>query len=389
MTGATSRKVGSIGREERAAAFVQLGKVFVLFGSGAAWPGYSCGLNKEEYEAFDEVVRSAHYRNGWFTEDNVRHMLKGLSVMLDADRLRDWLNRYPVSNGSSPSATEQPTRLRSEASAGEATNNQKHAPRTIGLILAGNVPLVGFHDLLCVLISGHRAHVKCSSDDAGLTPAVLTLLGCISPDLAARAVVSKGKLGDVDAVIATGSNNTARYFDHYFGHLPHIVRKSRTSVAVLDGSETEAELVALGEDLFRYFGLGCRNVSKLFVPRDFDLDRLFNAIFPWQHLAQHNKWANNYDYHKAIWLMDRVPLIENGFVLFKEDPALHSPLGSLYFAWYDDRSAVEVELMKQVDHIQCIIGHGHLPFGSAQSPGPQDYADGVDTMRFLSNLGQG
>jgi hypothetical protein len=283
--------------------------------------------------------------------------------MLESAPLRSWVNSYDLSGRSGADS------------------------RTIGLITAGNVPLVGFHDLLCVLLSGHHAKLKVSSDDAGLTPAVITLIGLIALDLAARITVAERKLGEVDGVIATGSNNTARYFEHYFGHLPRIIRKNRTSVALLDGTETEDELTALGEDIFRYFGLGCRNVGKLYIPRDFDLDRIFKAIFPWQHIGNHHKWANNYEYHKAIWLMDRVPLIENGFVLFKEDTALHSPLGSLYYERYDDRSDMEAELVKQAEQLQCIVGHGHVPFGTAQCPGPQDYADGVDTMKFLVGLG--
>lgn len=361
MNSAAGRAVPSINREERIAAFEQLGRLFGSFGAKAPWPGHASGLNETEYVAFDEVVLRAQGRNGWFTEDNVRHMLRSLATMLQPEAMEEWLHAYAGLTSDRP-------------------------VKVVGLITAGNIPLVGFHDLLCILLSGHRIRMKVSSDDAGLTLAVLDLLRLIAPDLAAQVSITDQKLGDVDAVIATGSNNTARYFEHYFRHLPRIIRKNRTSVAVLDGSETDAELEALGEDLFRYFGLGCRNVSKLYVPTDFDLDRVFKAIYPWAHLAQHHKWANNYEYHKAIWLMDRVPLIENGFVLFKEDTGLHSPLGSVFFQRHADRSAAEAALAGQRDQIQCIVGHGHVPFGSAQCPGPQDYADGVDTMGFLIGL---
>lgn len=359
--------------EERIGAFVQLGRLFALVGGGMLWPGHSCGLSEIEYAAFDEAVLRAKSRNGWFTEENVRHMLRSLSGMLEAAALNAWLASYKVSEQRTGHVGPRP-------SPGIPTS------RTVGLITAGNVPLVGFHDLLCVLLSGHRARLKVSSDDAGLTVAVLELLRLIAPDLVARVSIAEQKLGEVDAVIATGSNNTARYFEHYFGHLPRIIRKNRTSVAVLDGTETEQELEALGEDLFRYFGLGCRNVGKLYIPQDFDLDRVFKAIYPWERIGNHHKWANNYDYHKAIWLMDRVPLIENGFVLFREDVGLHSPLGSIYYERCDDRSAVEALLLEQNEQIQCVVGHGHVAFGSAQCPGPQDYADGVDTMKFLLTL---
>lgn len=348
--------------EGRIRSFAQLGHLFRLFGSTSPYPGLSCGLTEVEYMRFDELLRSAVFRNAWFTEDQVRHMLGSLAGMLSEASLRTWIAAYPHLDGLDPK------------------------PRTVGTIMAGNIPLVGFHDLLCVLLAGHLARVKASSDDAGLTPAVVELLRLIAPDLGERIVLVDGKLGAVDAVIATGSNNTARYFDHYFGHLPRIVRRNRSSVALLDGTETDMELEALGEDLFRYFGLGCRNVSKILIPEAFDLDRIFKAIFPWNHLTQHNKWLNNYEYHKAIWLLDQVPLIENGFVLFKEDRALHSPLGSIYFERYSDRTAALADLEEQAERIQCVVGHGFVPFGQSQHPGPGDYADGVDTLRFLTEL---
>lgn len=346
---------------QRVAAFVQLGVLFRHFAAGEPWPGHACGLAEGEYRAFDALIRQAHLRNGWATEENVRHALGGLAAMLDQRKLEAWLSAYPE--------------LRAP-----------RTPRTVGLILAGNIPLVGFHDVLSVVLSGHRARIKCSSDDPELIPAAIGLLDHFAPGIADQAVVTTGKLTGIDAVIATGSTNTARYFEHYFGHLPRIVRKGRVSVAVLDGSETAEELAALGEDIFRYFGLGCRNVSKLYVPRDFDLDRLFGAIFPWKDLVLHKKYANNYDYHRALWMLDRAPFLENGFALLKEDTALASPVSAVYYERYDDRAAVEASLAAQADQIQCIVGHGHLPFGEAQCPGPGDHADGVDTLRFLLDL---
>ncbi len=346
--------------EARLQAFAQLGEVFRSLGAGAAWPGHGCGLAEVEYRAAEEAVLRASARNAWFTTENVRHMLCSLGAMLRPETLTQWV--------------------------GASSLKEERAPRTIGIITAGNIPLVGIHDLFSTLVAGHRARVRVSSEDAGLTAAVVDMLRLLSPDLGGQVEVMEGRLGEVDAVIATGSDNTARYFAHYFGHLPHIIRRNRTSVAVLDGTETEEELAALGEDLFRYFGLGCRNVSKLYLPTDLDLDRIIAAILPWGHLAQHSKWANNYDYHKAIWLMDRVPLIENGFVLFKEDTGLHSPLGSIYYERYADPAAVRSTLAASADRIQCVVGHGHVPFGQAQCPAPWDYADGVDTLAFLAGL---
>lgn len=359
MHAADRRSSTSATRESDIAAFVQLGHVLDLVGSSIPWPGHGCGLIEQEFQGLEGAVLRARALNGWFTEDNVRHMLRSLATMLRADELHTWLGAYP---------------------------ERVSQPRTVGLITAGNIPLVGLHDLLCVLLAGHAARVKPSSDDAALTAAVVGALGSLSPDLAARIVLADQKLGAVDAVVATGSNNTARYFEHYFGHIPRIIRKNRTSVAVLDGNESAEELALLGEDLFRYFGLGCRNVGKIFIPENFDLNRVFAAILPWAHIGQHNKWANNYDYHKAIWLMDRVPLLENGFVLFKEDAGLHSPLGSIFYERYSDGSELSVRLGELSGDIQCIVGHGHVPFGAAQCPGLADYADGVDTMAFLASL---
>lgn len=357
--GGTVQEVEPLGA--RIAAVVQLGRVSGHLAAGDPWPGHASGLSEQEYTTFDDVVRSAVRRNGWFTEAQVRHALGGLARLLDPARLEAWIAAYP----SLPA--------------------ERH-PATVGLVLAGNIPLVGFHDLLCVLLAGHRARVKCSAQDAGLTPAVIDLLNIFLPGQQARFTFVDGPLGTVDAVIATGSNNTARYFEHYFAHLPRIIRKGRVSVAVLDGSETAEELAALGEDVFRYFGLGCRNVSKVYVPVDFDLDRLFAAFYPWKDIIQHVKYANNYDYHKALCLLDRVPLLENGFLLVREAKEPASPVAMLHVERYSDLAAVEQELAGMEDTIQCVVGHGRVPFGEGQYPGPGDYADGVDTLAFLLSL---
>lgn len=346
---------------ERLAALAQLGRVMTLVGQGSTWPGHACGLAEEEYEQLDATVRRAHLLNGWFTEENVRHAFTCWGESLNTEALAQWASAYP-----------ELMRARD--------------PRTVGLILAGNIPVVGLHDLLCVWMCGHRARVKCSSQDPALLPALFDVLDRFSPGATDRIVFQTGKLGAVDAVIATGSDNTARYFEHYFGHLPRIVRKSRMSVAVLDGTETPEELAALGEDIFRYFGLGCRNVSRLHLPMDFDLDRFFTAIYPWNAIVHHNKYGNNFDYTRALWLLDGVTFLENGFVLMREDPALASPVAAVHYARYDAPSQVAMSLTAEADRIQCIVGHGHLPFGTAQRPGLADYADGVDTLRFLLDL---
>ena len=348
--------------EARIAALAQLGVVMGYLGRGEVWPGHSSGSTKEEYDALDAIIRRAHQQNGWFTEANVRHAFSAWSMALEADEIRLWLSAYP------------------------ALTEERDPVRKVGLILAGNVPLVGWHDVLCVWLSGHTSRVKCSSQDPELLPALVGLLDRLAPGTSERVLFSTDKLGEVEAVIATGSNNTARYFEHYFGHLPRIVRKSRVSVAILDGTETEQELAALCEDVFRYFGLGCRNVAKLYLPADFELDRVFKALFQWQDVVQHNKYANNYDYTRALWLLDGVAFLENGFVLLREDPALASPVGAIHYERYADRSLLSAQLVEQSASIQCVVGHGQVPFGQAQYPGLGEYADGVDTMRFLLEL---
>jgi hypothetical protein len=350
-------------RSERTAALAQLGRVMGALAEGRPWPGHGCGLLEDEYGRLDDLVRTAHRANGWFTEANVRHAFGAWAQALEPTAIAQWLAKYPE--------LDQPRAM----------------VRTVGLVLAGNIPLVGLHDVLCVWLAGHKARVKCSSQDPMLIPALFQALDKFHPGTARQVEFLRDELGRVDAVIATGSNNTARYFEHYFGHLPRIVRKSRVSVAVLDGHETANELAALGEDIFRHFGLGCRNVSKLYVSQDFELDRFFEAIFPWNEIVNHNKYGNNYDYTRALWLLDGVKFLDNGFMLLREDAALASPVSAVHYERYTDGASVNAALEAAREGIQCVVGHGHLPFGTAQLPGLGDYADGVDTMAFLLGLG--
>lgn len=341
-------------------AFIALGRIFSAVGAGQPWPGHACGLTQAEYDTFLRHVREAGRFNGWYTEENVRHALAALGHMMGQEAMQQWLAAY----------TQPP-----------APNAKR-----VGLVLAGNVPMVGWHDVMCTLLAGHHAVVKCSSQEPALIPAAIALLTTLDPAWGGCVTFTEGPWGEVDAIIATGSDNTARHFEHYFGHLPRIIRRSRTSVAVLDGTEAEAELEALGEDVFRHFGLGCRNVAKVLLPADFDTDRLFRAFLPWQHVVQHNKYANNLDYHRALWLLDGAPFLENGFLIMKEDPALFSPVGTLYSQRYADQQELQAILQAHAPSLQCVVGHGHIPFGQAQCPGPADHADGVDTMAFLLGL---
>ncbi len=350
-----------VDRKTKIGGLAQLGRIMSELGAGNSWPGHESGLTQEEFDQLDLAIRKAVQFNGWATEENVRHAFKAWGNALELTAIDQWLEGYPE--------------LRSPVT-----------ELKVGLILAGNVPLVGLHDVICVWLSGHRAQVKTSSQEPELIPALVHVLDNLVPGTSARILFSEGKLGAVDAVIATGSNNTARYFEHYFGHLPNIVRKSRVSVAVLVGTETPEEINALGEDVFRYFGLGCRNVSKLFLPNEFNLDRIFEGLFSYSAVIQHNKYANNYDYTRAIWMLDQIPFLENGFMLLKEDAAIASPVSAIFYERCSDQNDLQQKLKRDQDSIQCIVGHGFVPFGKAQQPKLSDYADGVDTLKFLIGL---
>lgn len=343
--------------QQRLSAFVHLGKIM---NSVAKAEHESDILNADEHAAFQMLIQRVRSFNGWFTEENVRQQLFSLSAMLDEKELTRWLENYSL---------------------------HRESEKNIAIIMAGNIPLVGFHDLLCVLMSGHRALIKMSSDDQHLLPALLDLWKHTHPKMFERIVFAKGQLRDFDGVIATGSNNSARYFEQYFGSHPNIIRKNRTSVAVLNGEESKEDLEALGRDVFAYFGLGCRNVTKVYLPAGFDKDRLFEAFYTFKGVIDHNKYANNYDYHKALWLMNQDDLIENGFLMLKEDKSmLVSPIGSLFYEEYSDKSEVLNTLEERKNEIQCVVGDGFIPFGQAQHPKLWDYADGVDTMKFLNSL---
>jgi hypothetical protein len=262
-------------------------------------------------------------------------------------------------------------------------------PKMVAIIMAGNIPLVGFHDLLCVLVSGNKALVKLSSDDTELMKWVAESLIEIEPkfnDLIT--FVEERQLKNFDAVIATGSNNTNRYFEYYFKAKPNLLRRSRNSLAVITGEETESELDALADDVFFYFGLGCRNVSKLLLPRGYNLEPFFLALERYKDIINHNKYANNYTYHKAIFLMNLTPHLDNGFLILKQDDGLASPLSVLLFSFYDTEEEVKTYLEVNKEIIQCGVGKANylLDFGKSQQPELWDYADGIDTIKFLKSL---
>ena len=341
-------------------ALKQLGDLLGHFSRNESWPGFACGIAESEYEEFDLFIGQVRVFNQWFTEDNVRQSLGALSEMLDLNKLTTWREKYP--------------------------NIEEGKSRLVAVVMAGNIPLVGFHDLLCVLMSGHKALIKMSSSDEHLLPRVCDFLFQFAPELKERIEFVEGKLSGFDAVIATGSNNTARYFQHYFGAYPNIIRKNRNSLAILDGEESAETLKKLGHDIFDYFGLGCRNVSKLYIPEGYRLDTFFEGIFDFGEIVNHNKYANNYDYNKAIWLLNDDKILDNGFLLLKESEDLSAPTGSLYYEYYSDLNQLKEQLEKRNEEIQCIVSKNDIPFGDAQCPLLGDYADHVDTMAFLVGL---
>lgn len=285
----------------------------------------------------------------------VKRSFAGISSWLDEEKLLDWLDAYPL-----------PVK----------------SPKTVALIMAGNIPLVGFHDFLAVFLSGHKALIKLSSDDKHLLPALIKIISLFDPSIYEVVEIKDFKLANFDAVIATGSDNSANYFLSYFGKYPHLIRKNRTSVALLTGRETKEELVNLGSDVFTYFGLGCRNVSQIWFPAEFDINLLFEAFYEYKEIINHNKYANNYDYNKAVYLLNLENLLDNGFLLVKEDNKLNSPLGMLHVMRYQSLNEFRMYVAENHEKIQVVVGKNYLPFGQSQLPGLTDYADGVDTLDF-------
>lgn len=312
----------------------------------------------EHFESLKTIVHKEQHYNGWFTWAVIGNAFNEIASWLEIEKLENWLEAYAYTT----------------------------KPQTVALILPGNLPLVGFHDFLCVLCSGHKALVKLSSEDARLLPALVELLVYFEPKLKERIAFVAGKMQGFDAVIATGSDNSMQHFKQYFASFPSLFRGHRTSVAVLDGSESHEELQALGRDIFQYFGRGCRNVTHLLVPHHYELDRFFEAIVSYGDIIHHKKYGNNYDYNKAIHLMNMVPILDNNFVLLKESQDLHAPLGMLHYQRYHNQQEVQAFIEANQQNIQCIVGKGYLSFGAAQCPTLTDYADGIDTMQFLGNF---
>ena len=337
----------------------RIGKILKSLGDNQEWSGYELGLNQEEYDRLNQLILEVHIYNGWFKEEQVRKSFLGISSWLTPESLENWESSYSIDESKS---------------------------KRVAIIMAGNIPLVGFHDLISVFLAGHVAVVKMSSDDKHLLPAIVHLMSLFDESVEKWIELHDNKIENFDAVIATGSDNSSKYFENYFGKYPNIIRKNRSSIAVLNGNESKEDLFNLGHDIFDYYGLGCRNVSQIWIPEDYDLNIFFESIYDHNPVIYHNKYANNYDYNKAVFLMNEQILLDNGFILLKEDASLHSPLAVLHYQRYNEMSQVEEFINKNKDQIQVIVGKNHLPFGSTQIPRLTDYADGVDTMKFLTSL---
>ena len=348
---------------QRINAFTALGRFLEQFASETPVKKNDVPNNDSFFSEMQQKLQTAKHHNGWFTEDNLHFTCKSWAQALTKKNIQQWLSKYSIPDTD---------------------------PKTVAVIMAGNIPLVGFHDFLSVLLTGNKVLAKLSSNDKQLLPFLAQYLISVEPEFKNLIEFTEEKLTDFDAVIATGSDNTARYFEYYFGKYPNIIRKNRNSVAVLTGNETEEEMELLANDIFRYFGLGCRNVSKVYLPKDYNYDHFFNGMYAWKHVINNHKYINNYDYNKAVYLMSDIQLLDNEYMLLKKDTGYSSPISVVFYEQYETMKEVKNTLEKESENIQAVVSNSEIknsiPFGKAQHPELWDYADGVDTIDFLLKL---
>ncbi len=310
-------------------------------------------------EELQRKTLEAYQRNNWFTIENQETMLRSIAnYFLEEKKSEHWLENYELKNSSS---------------------------KKIGIIMAGNIPLVGFHDLLCVWLTGNIAHVKLSSKDEVLLPFLISEFEKLAPSFIGKTVFAE-RLNNIDAIIATGSNNSTRYFEYYFGKMPHLFRSNRSSVAVFTGEETSDEIFELGKDIFRYFGLGCRNVSKIFLPENFSPEKILEGLSSYSEIIHHNKYKSNYDYNRTLLLMNNTPHLANEFLMLVEKEHIVSPVATVHYEFYKTEKELEEKISSSRNQIQCIVGKNFIPFGKSQEPELNEYADDVDTMKFLVSV---
>jgi hypothetical protein len=342
-------------------------------------------LNNLDDERIQTAIRRTTHNNSWFTPENQLLALSEIrDHFLDRNKLKKWLSKYKIEENTEGGQKESQTE--------HSLQTSKLKRKSVGLVLAGNIPLVGFHDILCVFAAGHLSRIKLSDKDPFLLPLLLDKLKEIDPRTADYFDTTTERLKDFDAVIATGSNNSARYFEAYFGKYPHIIRKNRNAVAILRGSEKVEELRCLGDDIFQYFGLGCRNVSKLYLPKGYNFNLLLETLHERNDLVLHDKYKNNFDYNFTILILNKIKYESNGCILMREAKEIASPISMVYYEFYDSLAQVKRDLAAQKEEIQLVVSPVKIPqlptfkFGEAQKPSLSDYADGVDTMQFLVSL---
>jgi len=348
----------------RIQAFAELGEVMGM--ASASYSNQDSDF-ENEYPEFFNSLEVAYQQNPWFIPANIAFALNEWKRALNEDAITSWSNSYKH-------------------------EIQNTISKKVAVIMAGNIPLVGFHDFLCTLIAGHSFIGKLSSTDKVLLPAIANILCLIEPSFKQMIQFTEGTIKDFDAIIATGSNNTARYFEYYFSKYPHIIRKNRNGIAVLNGKEDEAALKSLGSDICTYFGLGCRNVSKIFVPKGFAVQKLYSAVEPFNKiLFDHFKYMNNHSYHRSIYLLNNIPFLDNDAFILTKSKQYSSPIPVLYYEFYSDIELLKEKLLQDNEQIQCIATDAFtsektVPLGSTQSPGLADYADGFDTLKFLIEI---
>ncbi len=330
-------------------AFAALGTVMR---DGAA------GVRTGHAGRFAALIESLHLSNPWFTPENTRRAVEATGNILTSEKLTRWLSAYPGLN-------------------------EEREPETVSVVMAGNIPMVGFHDLLCVLITGNRLQARLSSKDEHLMKAVSETLSAIDQAFTPMIELTTERLKGFTKVIATGSNNTSRYFEYYFRNIPSIIRRNRNSIAIIDGTESPGELGLLGDDIFTYFGLGCRNVIKLYLPEGYDPESLTRHWSRYGTLRSHYKYSVNYDHNKAVMIVNRERFFDGGFVLFRESPSLSPPMAVVHYEFYHQEDLPFAPPEMEGELLQCVAGHGYLPFGTTQQPELWDYADNTDTISFL------
>lgn len=321
-------------------------------------------LKNSQDQEYQNCKRIAQQKNPWFTQENIENAIQNIcSQFLQFNTLSNWAKNYSIDN---------------------------HHEKTLALVLAGNIPAVGFHDIVCSFIANYTTQIKLSSKDDVLIPFLLKKLNELDPRTISYFTTVE-RLENFDYVIATGSNNTSLYFEQYFSKYPHIIRKNRHSVGIIDCDFTDQDIIDLGHDIYDYYGLGCRNVSKLFIHQDVDMNKLMELLHDkYKYVLQHNKYMNNYDYNYAIYLLNEDNFLMNGGIILKEDKSLHSRIATVHFEYFSESSEVVTNIAKHSEHIQCIVSSKEwqefdtVKPGKGQSPTLWDYADGIDVMKFLT-----